>query len=189
MSNLRILTSLLAGMVFTMGAMAQGKLAEEADAAFAKGYYFNAIELYKKAYTVERKAPVKAELIFKVAESYRMLGDCAQAEVWYDKANKAQYIDPVSYFWMAEMLKCQGKYPEAIAMFKRYQEKKPGDARAEAGIAACEMAQKWKDQPTRYDVAPEVLLNTPQYDFTPAFADKKNETVVFTSTRRALFSK
>ena len=30
---------------------------------------------------------------------------------------------------------------------------------------------------------PEVLLNTQQYDFTPGFADKKNETVVFTSTR------
>ncbi|MBK8582455.1 MAG: hypothetical protein IPL86_11665 [Flavobacteriales bacterium] len=42
------------------------------------------------------------------------------------------------------------------------------------------MAQKWKDSPTRYSVDPEVLLNTPQYDFTPAFADKKNETLVFT---------
>lgn len=50
-------------------------------------------------------------------------------------------------------------------------------------MAECQQAQAWKDSPTRYSVHPEVLLNTPQYDFTPAFADKKNEMVVFTSTR------
>jgi peptidoglycan-associated lipoprotein len=83
------------------------------------------------------------------------------------------------------MLKQQGKYAEAIAAYNKYKEKRPNDMRAEAGISACQMAQKWKDDPTRYTVDPEVLLNTAQYDFTPAFADKKNETVVYTSTREA----
>jgi peptidoglycan-associated lipoprotein len=181
----KILGSLLVSLLFTTAAFAQSRLAEEADQAFSKGFYFNAIELYKKAYTVEKKASTKAELIFKVAESYRALGDVHQAQVWYEKANKAQYDDPISYFYVAEMLKQQGKYPDAIAAYNKYKEKKPADARADAAIAACQMAQKWKDSPTRYTVDPEVLLNTPNYDFTPAFADKKNETVVFTSTRPA----
>jgi peptidoglycan-associated lipoprotein len=179
----KILASFSAGLLFSTAAMAQGKLAEEADDAFQKGFYFNAIELYKKAYTVEKKASDKAVLIFKVAESYRILGDAQQAEVWYDKANKAQYPDPITYYWIGESLKQQGKYAEAIAAYNRYKEKKPGDARADAAIAACQTAQKWKDSPTRYSVDPEVLLNTPDYDFTPAFSDKKNEAVVFTSTR------
>ncbi len=173
------------GLLFTTNVMAQGKLAEEADAAYGSGFYFNAIELYKKAYTVEKKASTKAELIFKVAESYRMLGDMAQAEVWYDKANKAQYSDPITYYWIGESLKQQGKYAEAIVAFNRYKEKRPGDVRADAGIAASEMAQKWKDSPTRYDVGPEVLLNTQQMDFSPGFSDKRNESVVFSSTRQA----
>lgn len=182
----RILLAVLAiGLSFPTTLMAQGKLAEEADDAYGKGFYFNAIELYKKAYTVEKKASTKAELIFKVAESYRMLGDMQQAEVWYDKANKAQYADPITYYWIGESLKQQGKYAEAIAAFNRYKEKRPGDVRADAGIAASQMAQKWKDSPTRYDVSPEVLLNTPQMDFSPGFADKKNESVVFSSTRQA----
>jgi peptidoglycan-associated lipoprotein len=181
----KILGSLLVSLLFTTAAFAQSRLAEEADQAFSKGFYFNAIELYKKAYTVEKKASTKAELIFKVAESYRALGDVQQAQVWYEKANKAQYDDPISYLYVAEMLKQQGKYPDAIAAYNKYKEKKPADARADAGIAACQMAQKWKDSPTRYTVDPEVLLNTPNYDFTPAFADKKNETVIFTSTRPA----
>ena len=174
----KILACLTLCLLFTNMAVAQGRLAEEADDAFQKGFYFNAIELYKKAYTVEKKAAVKAELIFKVAESYRTLGDVQQAQVWYEKANKAQYTDPVTYFWIGEMQKQQGMYAEAIASYNKYKEKKSNDPRADASIAMCQTAQKWKDSPTRYTVDPEVLLNTAQYDFTPAFADKKNETVV-----------
>lgn len=181
----KILATLVISLVCTTSILAQGRLAEEADMAYQKGFYFNAIELYKKAYTVEKKASTKAELIYKVAESYRLLGDAAQAQVWYEKANKAQLEDPTGYFWIGEMLKQQGKYAEAIAAYNKYKEKRPNDMRAEAGISACQMAQKWKDDPTRYTVDPEVLLNTAQYDFTPTFADKKNETVVYTSTREA----
>jgi peptidoglycan-associated lipoprotein len=181
----KFLAGLFLSLLCTTAAMGQSKLAEEADEAYSKGYFYNAIELYKKAYTVEKKASLKAELIFKVAESYRALGDAEQAEVWYDKANKAQYTDPITYYWIGEMLKQQGKYAEAIAAYNRYKEKKPGDGRADASIAASEMAQKWKDNPTRYDVAPEVLLNSPSYDFAPAFSDKNNQSLVFSSTRQA----
>ena len=181
----KLLASLALGILFSTVAVAQGKLAEEADQAFQKGFYFNAIELYKKAYTVEKQASRKAELIFMVAESYRALGDNEQAEIWYEKANKAQYPDPITYFYIGEALKQQGKYADAIAAYNRYKEKKPNDARADAGIAAAQLAQKWQDSPTRYTVDPEVLLNTPQYDFTPAYADKNNIAVVFTSTRQA----
>jgi peptidoglycan-associated lipoprotein len=185
MMTRKILVTLSLSLLFVTSALAQSKLAEEANDAFSKGFYFNAIELYKKAYTVEKKASTKAELIFKVAESYRALGDMEQAEQWYERANKAQYSDPITYFYIGESLKQQGKYPEAIAAYNRYKEKKPNDSRADAAIAICQQAQKWKDSPTRYSVDPEVMLNSPQMDFTPAFADKKNETVVYTSTRQA----
>ncbi|MCB0790590.1 MAG: OmpA family protein [Flavobacteriales bacterium] len=185
MRTSKILACLTAGLLLTTMAMGQGKLGEEADDAFKKGFYFNAIELYKKAYTTEKKASEKAVLIYKVAECYRVLGDAQQAEVWYEKANKAQYPDPITYFYIGESLKEQGKYAEAIAAYNKYKEKNPGDMRAEAGISACQVAQQWKDSPSRYSVDPEVLLNGQQYDFSPTFADKKNEDVVFSSTRPA----
>jgi len=180
-----ILATLSLTLLFATTAFGQSKIAEEADDAYAKGFFFNAIELYKKAYTVEKKASTKAELIFKVAESYRALGDMQQAEQWYERANKAQYSDPITYFYIGESLKQQGKYPEAIAAYNRYKEKKPNDIRADKAIAECQTAQKWKDSPTRYSVDPEVMLNSQQMDFSPAFADKKNETVVYSSTRQA----
>ncbi|MFT3883881.1 MAG: OmpA family protein [Flavobacteriales bacterium] len=180
---------LLAFSVFSMlcvsVAMAQGKQSVEAEEAFKKGFYFNAIELYKKAYTQEKKASDKAALIFKVGECYRVLGDAANAQVWYEKANKAQYPDPITYYYIGEALKEQGKYAEAIAAYNKYKEKNPGDARADASLAACQLAQTWKDQPSRYVVDPEVLLNTPELDFSPTFSDKKNSDLVFASSRTA----
>ena len=165
--------------------MAQTKQAEEADEAFRKGLFANAIELYKKAYTTEKKASEKARLIFQVGEVYRAMGDAENAEVWYEKANKAQYPDPITYYYIGEALKEQGKYAQAIAAYNRYKEKNPGDSRADASLAASQRAQAWIDAPTRYKVDPEVLLNSPQYDFSPTYSDKRNSDVVFVSSRPA----
>ena len=185
MSTRKILAFLSFTLLYTGTALAQGKLAEEADEAFKNGYYYNATELYKKAFVTESKMAVKSELIFKVGECYRMLGDAQQAEVWYEKANKAQYPDPITYYYIGESLKEQGKYAEAIVSYNKYKEKKPGDMKADAGIAACTQAQKWKDDPSRYSVDPEVLLNTQQLDWATGYADKKNEDLVFSSSRPA----
>ena len=185
MSMKKFLTSFAFMLLCTAGAMAQGKQAEEADAAFKKGFFTEAIELYKKAYTTEKKASEKATLIFKVAEVYRTMGDGENAQVWYEKANKAQYPDPITYFYIGEALKDQGKYADAIAAYNKYKEKNPGDMRADASLASCQQAQAWVDAPTRYKVDPEVLLNAPQYDFSAAFSDKKNSDVVFASSRPA----
>lgn len=185
MSTRKFWTCFAFSTLLTTVAFGQGKLAEEADAAFKDGFYFNAIELYKKAYTTEKKASDKAVHIFKIGECYRALGDAQSAQVWYEKANKAQYPDPITYFYIGEALKEQGKYAEAITAYNKYKEKNPGDTRADSGINTCQLAQTWKDSPSRYDVSPEVLLNTPQYDFAAGFSDKKNEDLVFSSTRPA----
>lgn len=185
MSMRKYLTCFTFSLVCLAGAMAQSKQAQEADDAFNRGFYYNSIEMYKKAYTEEKKASEKAELIFKVGEAYRALGDCENAQVWYEKANKAQYPDPITYYYIGTSLKCQGKYADAIVAFNKYKEKNPGDSRTDAQLAACTDAQKWIDNPSRYKADPEVLLNTPQYDLSPAFADKKNSDLVFSSSRPA----
>ena len=82
MSMRKILASVAFSLLCATLAVAQNKQAEEADAAYQAGQYFNAIELYKKAYTSEKKASEKANLIYKVAECYRVLGDAPNAQVW-----------------------------------------------------------------------------------------------------------
>ena len=172
-------------LLCTTLAVGQGKQAEEADAAFRAGRYFNGVELYKAAYVREDEASAKAALIFKIGECYRALGDAPNAQVWYEKANKARYTDPITCYYIAEALKEQGKYAEAIRAYNTYKEKNPGDARSDASLASCQIAQTWKDATSRYTVDPEVLLNTPYYDISAAFSVKKNDEVVFSSSRPA----
>ncbi|NBG66588.1 OmpA family protein [Acidiluteibacter ferrifornacis] len=170
--------------IFSLNISAQKNFLEEADhALYKEGKYFDAIEMYKKAYTKEKGRDVKAEIIFKIAESYRLSDQAEQAEVWYDKAILARYNNPLSYLHLGEMKMLNGKYDEAIVQFKKYIAEVPEDPRGEQGVKSAQDAQKWKDQPTKYVVEPMSLLNSEGYDFSPTFADKNNEEIIFTSLR------
>lgn len=59
----------------------------------------------------------------------------------------------------------------------------PGDSRGVDGAKSCELAQKWKDNPTRYTVANILSINSKFSDFSPVYANKKNTNLYFTSMR------
>lgn len=164
-------------------AQAQHSLTKEADDAYKNERYFNAVDLYKKAFAKESKRDEKIRIIFQIAESYRNLLDYEQAEVWYDKAAKAQYSDKELHLKYATTLMMQGKYDQALEEYKEYQQVAPGDSRAQEGINNCELAKKWKGKPTGYEVEAVVQLNSKFHDFAPAYADKRYRTLVFSSSR------
>lgn len=178
--------SKIIGLLFllvTIPVLAQKNYKKEADVAFEGEKYYKCIELYKKAYEKERKASVKAEILFKIGEAYRLSDNCGDAIVWYDKAIKAQYSDPIVYLHIADCYRLQGKYDEAIVNYNKFKAANPQDKRGEEGIKACEQAQQWIEKPTRYVITPMPFINSEQYDFSPTFADKKNQLIYFTSTR------
>ena len=178
------LTAVLAlSLVFSANAIAQKNFSKEADKAYESREYFNAIDLYKKAYTKAKKKEDKALIIFMTAECYRQIGDTKQAEAWYIKAIKANYTDPKAKLYLADAKKAQEKYNEALIEYNNYKKEVPSDPRGEDGAKSCELAQKWKDAPTRYKVENMALINTKDYDFAPWYADKKYNKLYITSTR------
>ncbi|MGB0882593.1 MAG: OmpA family protein [Vicingaceae bacterium] len=184
MNIFRIVTVFTLITVFGFTANAQKNYKKEADVAFSGGKFYKAIEMYKKAYTKESKNEVKAEILFQIAECYRGKNDGKQAAVWYNKSIKARYDNPVAILHVANIYKSEGRYEDAIVEFNKYKAEAPGDKRAEQGIKSCELAKKWKDEPTRFVVNPMPLINSEDYDFSPVFADKKNMQLFFTSTRK-----
>ena len=170
--------------MLSLSASAQKNYKLDADVAFSGSKYYKAIEMYKKAYTKESKKEVKAEILFQIGECYRLKNDGKQAAVWYNKAIKALYEDPIAIFYVAEIYRAEGKYEEAMTEYKKYKAAKPGDKRADMGIKSCELAKEWKDNPTRTVVNPMPLINSEDYDFSPVFADKKNTEIYSTSTRQ-----
>jgi peptidoglycan-associated lipoprotein len=170
-------------IAFSGTVSAQKVFIDDANKAYKEEKFFEAIELYKKAYSKEKSKAVKSEIIFQIAECYRQSLEPKLAETWYKKAIKAKYPDPTAIFHLAMSLKVQGKYPEAIVEFNNYKAENPSDPRAEHGIKSSEEAQKWIDEPTRFVVNPEIQLNSKQYDLSPTFADSKGNYIIFTSTR------
>jgi peptidoglycan-associated lipoprotein len=183
--NMKRLFGLLT-LVLCLGltTFAQKNYKQDADMAFSGNKYYQAIDLYKKAYTKEKSKEVKAEILFKIGESYRLKEDGTQAAVWYNKAITAKYPDPLAIYYVANIFKSQGRYEDAIVEYNKYKAANPSDKRADEGIKSCEKSKEWKDNPTRFIVNPMPLLNSEDFDFSPVFADKKNEEIYFTSTRQ-----
>ena len=174
-------------LVFTaaifVGGFAQKNPMKEADQAFSAQEYFTAVDWYKKAYTKEKKAEKKAKILFRTAECYRHINELNEAITFYSKAIAAKYPDPMSHFYIGEIKKEQKLYNEAITEFQNYKKEVPSDKRAEDEIKSCELAQKWVDSPTRHKMENMGMINSKEEDYNPVFADKKNTSLYFTSTR------
>lgn len=182
---MRIMKVAFTAFLFTLislSSMAQGGKTRKADEAYNNYLYTDAIELYKKALTKIDNKSQKALVNFRLGECYRKINDLKNAESWYAKAVKAKYPDPRAVLLLADCKKAQEKYNEAITDYNEYKKLVPSDPRGDDGVKSCEIAQKWKDSPTKHEV--QILpFNTKASEFSPIFADKKGSKIWFTSSR------
>ncbi len=161
------------------------KEVQKANAAYKAQQYTDAIELLKDALSEVRGREDKSDILFRLAECYRMTLDYRNAETYYEKAIKVGYKDPVAMLYKADMLKAQGEYEEAIVAYQEYKQENPGDSRGELGVESTKQAKEWMEQPSRYQVDIMKDINSSSYDYAPAFSGKrKNENIlIFTSDR------
>lgn len=186
MRKYRILSLIILVAIFSVSNPLIGQKKQKdskANAAFEAGEYFNAIDLYKNAFNRVSDNEKKAEIYFKIGECYRITGDSRQAELWYNKAIRQEYQDPIVYLRFGQMKLINEKYEEAIEEFKRYRELVPDDPRGSMGIESCEAAQQWLENPTGYIVENMRTFNSRQRDFSPAYINETYGEVYFTSTR------
>jgi len=166
--------------------MSQGKWTTDADTEFSNGGYFEAAKKYQFAYKKEKSLDIQNRILYRLGECYRLMTDYVAAEQWYKKAITAQYFkqDNEVYFNYAESLRLQGKFDDAIVQYNKYLEKGGDGKKAKEMVAQSEDAAKQLNAPkSRYVIESEVALNSPAFDFAPAFAAKKGDEVVFSSSR------
>lgn len=180
----RLFTFCLASLM-SLALMAQAdRFIKEADNAFNNEAYFEAIDLYKKAYSKESDSEEKARLLFQIAESYRMILDYDQQVIWYDKALRAQYDSPDAYLYLAQAYQRQGDFTQAIEFYNKYKDAAPDPMKAEIGLEQAQIAKEFRDNPSRYIVQNEILLNSAEYDFSPGWAGEDFNTIYFSSSRQ-----
>jgi len=155
----------------------------KAQAAYDAGEYFKAIDLYKNAVNKVNDKTQKTDILFNIGECYRILGDSRSAELWYRKAVREDYQDPLIYLRLGQMMLINEKYEDAVEQFKQYVELVPDDPRGNIGIESCEAAVTWKENPTGYIVDDVRYFSSRQRDFSPAYVNEAYTELYFTSTR------
>lgn len=183
-----LIFSLVLTLVFPTSLVAQKKnrITQKADRAFDAEMYFEALELYKKAYKKTKNKAIKSEIFFKQAECYRFSSKFKQAANFYKKAIKAKYnnSDAIAILRYAEMLMITGNYEKSLEQFKKYKKKVPTDIKAEKGIKSCEYAINWMNNPTDYVIETMRSINSKNNDFSPAFGNKDYTKIYFVSSRK-----
>ena len=166
-------------------AVAQKRKTEKAYSAFNAGEYYDAIDQFKSAYSKSRRSDknTRAELVYMIAECYRLTNDPKNAETWYRLEVRSSNSKPDAQFWLAESIKKNGKYSQAIDEYKKYKQIAPSDARADQEIRACELALEWLRNPEAYKVEEMKDLNSRVSDFSPAYSRDDFGMVYFTSSR------
>ncbi len=154
-----------------------------AHAAFEAGEYFEAIDLYKNAYNKVSDKTQKTAVLFRIGECYRILGNARSAELWYKKAVREDFQDPIIFLRYGQMMLINEKYEDAEEQYKKYRDLVPDDPRGSIGIESCEAALLWIDNPTGYIVENMRYFNSRQRDFSPAYVNEGYSEVFFTSTR------
>ena len=155
-------------IAFAFSVNAQKNYLKDADAAFDRHQYFNAIELYKQAYVKVKKADAKSRILYRTGFAYQKINDMQGAETYYNKAIKAKYPDPIINLKLGDCLKEQQKYTDAIVAYNAYKKEVPSDVAGENGVKSCELAQQWKDAKntpeTRLQVENMALINSKESD-------------------------
>ena len=168
-----------------LGGCKSAKLSD-ADAALARGEYFDAQKTYRKIYnklTKREDRPLRGEVAFKMGECYTKLNMFARASASYQNAIRYQYPDSMAYLYLGKALQGEGKYGPAITAYTTFLEFSPDDLQAKEAIKGCNMAIAAKNKPkTRYVVKNAKIFNTKRADFAPMYLDKNYDQIFFTTT-------
>lgn len=180
--------------IFSLAAypvFAQNRSLRAADEAFNNMQYNVALVKYKKAMSKAKAKPDKESISFKIAECYRITNNVKKAEPAYKRLAKSKFAEshPLVFLYLAQTQKSNEKYKDAQANFEKYTEAAPEDPRGPNGTLSCKLAQEWIDNPTKYKISIQKVLNSKESDFSVTYADKLYNTIIFTSTRDAATGK
>ena len=186
-----ILTRMTVTSLLIVGALSctfSQELYEEADNLFERRGYFEASSDYVAAYAkIKSDLELKAYCAFRAGECFRILHDHTQSLEWFDKAIGLRYgVDhPEIFLLYGDVLRDKGEFEDALEWYSKFGDS--GDrSLAEERLAETRFAIEQHYEPeSRYIVEPMYMLNSPSYDFSPMFASKKNNVLIFASSRES----
>lgn len=154
---------------------------DKANQAFLLKKYNTSAQLYQKVYLKVKDQEEKQQVLFKIAESYRLSNNFKQAFKWYEEVLNARYPDPKVIYSYGELLKNFERYDDARRAFNDYLFEMPDDKDAEREAEACKIAAEWKLNPQKFNVVNLKEINSPYSDYAPIAV---GNAIYFTTTRK-----
>lgn len=170
---------LIATLFLALGNLtAQDVKTKKADRYFELFKFENAIEQYQR---VIKKDPENYHALVRLGDSYRLLGDPANAEFWYASAAKHPQADSLVVFYYAQALRSNGKYSEAKEQYLKYNTMAPNDPRGARLAKSMDEINVLKADSLRYNVVNIGDANTAGSEFSPAYY--QDSMLIFPSNR------
>ncbi len=183
---------LFAILSLNLNAIGQHKNLIMGDQAFESKQFTSAIRLYTKVLNnFEGEIIERNNIVFHLAESYRLINNPHKAEYYYQILIRNKFAEkkPIIIFNYATVLIIQGRYSDALPMFNLYLKKVPGDPLTLNGIASCELGLQDVPDFSGWVVKNVQEINSPYDDFAAVYGDKKYETIIFSSNRKGATGK
>ncbi|MDL2264936.1 OmpA family protein [Parabacteroides sp. OttesenSCG-928-G21] len=149
------------------------------------GEYFDAAAIYRKVYTKTppEKRDLRGYIAFRMAECNRLINYTSRATSGYMNAIRYNYPDSIAYLRLAQMYHKEGQYANAIKYYTEYLDYKPEDELARNGISGAQVAQEWRENPTRYVVRRMDKFNSRRSEFSPMLTGDNYNQLYFASSR------
>ncbi len=155
---------------------------EKAVDFFDAAQYELAIKNYTKQ--LHKNPENKAELNFRIGESYRLSNRIQEALPFYQSASKAGYKSDNLAFFVGYALKANGEYEKASTYFQKYVETGKNNTRTELAqneVKNLKNIQQILEKETYTTISACDKINTNASEFAPVIYGKH---VIFSSSRR-----
>ncbi|OGS62510.1 MAG: hypothetical protein A2X07_09995 [Flavobacteria bacterium GWF1_32_7] len=173
---MKIISTLLV-LLFSFIGFSQEKKIKEANAAYEKLGYMNAVSIYKE---VDKNGYGSPDIYKKIADSYYFNANYVEANIWYEKLIKStKYIDFEYYYRYSQTLKTVPDIEQSNYFFALFSRLKQADSRGQQYESNSNYLEQLLKDNGRYTIS--------TLDINSSFSDygvfESNEGILFTSTR------
>lgn len=157
----------------------------DAQAAFDRGEYFKAADIYKKVYSKaspSKQRSLRGETSYQMGICYERVNTPSRATNAFLNALRYDYPDSLLHLSIARNRHKEGKFKEAIKHYNEILSAFPDNNEAKSGLQGAQLALEWKELASRYKIKSESLFNLGRSDFSPMITGKNNEFIYFSSS-------
>ena len=161
------------------------RILRRGDEAMALGEYAEAAGQYRKAYSriPPKDRQQRGHVAAKMGHAYSRYASTARAVSAYRNALRYGSQDSTAQLDLADLLRMQGNYKEAKALYQACLDSFPSTSRLERGLRSAQSAPKALKEESAYTVKEARTFNGSRSDYCPAYMGIEAQQLYFSSTR------